>query len=147
MYIIYFWPDRQAMTVCIIFGIWNRDIFGFAFTAFIFAASCASNFFETSKGIEICKIFAIHLVVKRAKTLSAAMCTMCTHMYMCVVAFLCVCLYVVVIFNTEDIRFICIKYIIIPSFTRSWLLWCFCCYCDDLRKVSFSETYFISLLS
>ena len=77
----------QDMTVCIIFGIWNRDIFGFAFTAFIFAASCACNFFETSKGIEICKIFAIYFNVKRAKTLSVVMCAMCTHMYVCVVGF------------------------------------------------------------
>ena len=127
--------------VCIGSGIWNRDIFDFAFTAFIFAASCTCNFFETSKGIEICKIFAIYLNVKRAKTLSAVMCAMCTYMYVCVVVFLCGCLYGVVIFNTENIRFICIKYIIIPSFTKSWLLWYFCCCCDDLRKVSFSETY------
>ena len=143
MYIIYLWPStfNTRYHAFVLFGIWNRDIFGFAFTAFIFAASCACNFFETSKGIEICKIFAIYLNVKRAKTLSAVMCAMCTYMYVCVVVFLCGCLYGVVIFNTENIRFICIKYIIIPSFTKSWLLWYFCCCCDDLRKVSFSETY------
>ena len=125
----------------------GRKIFGFAFPAFIFTASCACNFFETSKGIEICKIFAIYLFVKTAKILSAVMCAICAYIYVYVAAFVGGCLFGLVIFNMEDIRFICIKYIIIPCFSNSWLLWCFCCYRYDLRKVSFPETYFISLLS
>ena len=98
--------------------------------------------------LNIWPLFCVRKMKKGVRNETTSLMLVVLNLCICVwLFFVLVCLYGVVIFNTEDIGFICIKYIIIPSFTKSWLLWYFCCCCDDLRKVSFSETYFISLLS